>query len=219
MEKVYEKEQVIMKDVLLLGKKIIADKSPVLFTYSPNENWKDFWDVKSGTWSYENGYLIGEEQGNFGGILFSRERFEKDVMFSFTIGAVLPATRDLNAVFCANWDEKTDYLGDSYVCGLNGWYEHKSGIERNIGYGSNLYSTTSAYHYTPGTEVRMTAGSIGGHTFMVVDDVLISELIDPQPISGGHVGFSAYCTKLKIKDIEIREIHWEEFIQKYEPEF
>lgn len=208
-----------MKDILLLGKKIVSDKSPVIFQYAPDENWEQFWVPKSGTWGYENGYLIGEEQGNFGGILFSKQRFEKDVMFSFTIGAVLPATRDLNAVFCANWDEKTDYLGDSYVCGLNGWYEHKSGIERNIGYGSNLYSTTSMYHYKPGTEVRMTAGSIGGHTFMVVDDVLISELIDPEPISGGHIGFSAYCTKLKIKDIEIREIYWEEFIQKYDPEF
>lgn len=208
-----------MKDILLLGKKIIADKSPVIFKHAPDENWEQFWEIKSGTWGYEDGYLIGEEQGNFGGILFSKERFEKDVMFTFTIGAVLPATRDLNAVFCANWDEKTDYLGDSYVCGLNGWYEHKSGIERNIGYGSNLYSTTSMYQYKPGTEVRMTAGSIGGHTFMVVDDVLVSELIDPQPISGGHVGFSAYCTKLKIKDIEIREIYWEEFIQKYDPEF
>ena len=208
-----------MKDILLLGKKILLDKSPVIFKYSPDENWEKFWTPKSGTWKYEDGYRIGEEKGNFGGILFSNERFEKDVMFSFTIGTVLPATRDVNAVFCANWDEKTDYLGDSYVCGLNGWYEHKSGIERNMGYGSNLYSTTSLYQYKPGTQVRMTAGSIGGHTFMVVDDILVSELIDPQPISGGHGGFSAYCTKLKIKDIEIREINWEVFTQEYDPEF
>ena len=208
-----------MKNIHLLGKKILSDQSPILFSYSPDESWQNFWDIKSGNWTYENGYLIGDEPGNFGGILFSRQRFEDDVMFSFTIGAVLPATRDLNAVFCANWDDSTDYLGDSYVCGLNGWYEHKSGIERNIGYGSNLYSTTSLYQYQPGTEVRMTAGAINGHTFMVVDDVLISELIDPQPIQGGHVGFSAYCTKLKIKDIEVRKIMWEDFPQEYTPEF
>lgn len=208
-----------MKDILLLGKKILFDRSPILFSYSPDDSWQQHWDIKSGHWSCENGYLIGDEPGNFGGILFSRESFDEDVMFSFTIGAVLPATRDLNAVFCANWDESTDYLGDSYVCGLNGWYEHKSGIERNIGYGSNLYSTTSLYQYKPGTEVRMTAGAINGHTFMVVDDVLVSELIDPQPIKGGHIGFSAYCTKLKIKDIEIRKIMWEEFPQEYTPEY
>lgn len=208
-----------MKEILLLGKKIICDICPIVFKYMPDENWERFWMPKSGIWKYENGYLIGEEKGNFGGILLSRERYDKDVMFSFTIGTVLPATRDVNAVFCANWDEKTDYLGDSYVCGLNGWYEHKSGIERNIGYGSSLYTTTSLYEYKPGTEVRMTAGSIEGHTFMIVDDVLVSELIDPNPISGGHIGFSAYCTKLKIKDIEVREINWELFNQEYAPEF
>lgn len=210
-----------MNEILLLGKKIIIDKSPVIFKYSPGEDWCDYWDVMTGEWKYENGYLIGFEPGNFGGILMSKERYEDDVMFSFTIGTVLPATRDVNAVFCANWNEKRDYLGESYVCGLNGWYEHKSGIERNFGdnFGTNLYSTTQNYTYVPGTEVRMTAGSISGHTFMVVDDVLITELIDPTPIRGGHIGFSAYCTKLKIKDIEVRKIYWEEFIQKYKPEF
>jgi len=210
-----------MKDIKLLKKKIIVDKSPVIFRYNPDENWKDYWLVKTGHWKQEAGWLIGEEPGNFGGILFTRERFDKNVMFSFTMGAVLPATRDLNAVFCANWDEDKDKLGESYICGLNGWYEHKSGIERQIGYGSNstLYTTTSSYQYVPGTTVRMTVGAIDGHTFMVVDDVLVSELIDPNPIKGGHLGFSAYCTKLKIQDIEVREIYWEDFPQLYDPEF
>lgn len=210
-----------MKDILLLGKKIITDKSPVVFSYTPDEDWEKYWEVMTGNWKYENGYLVGEERGNLGGILLTKERFEKNVMFSFTIGTVLPATRDVNAVFCANWNDTHDYLGESYVCGLNGWYEKKSGIERNFGenFGTNLYSTTSLYNYVPGSEVRMTAGAIDGHAFMVVDDVLVSELIDPQPISKGQLGFSAYCTKLKIKDIEVREIYWQEFKQTYKPEF
>ncbi len=209
-----------MKDIKLLRKKIIWEKSPVLLSYSPGEDWQKYWSVKSGNWSQEDGWLIGDEPGNFGGILFSKDYYEDDVMMSFTVKTALPATRDLNAVFCAHWDEETDYLGTSYVCGLNGWYENKSGIERNeVGNESMLYSTTSLYKYVPGTEVRMTLGAINGHSFMVVDDVLITELIDPDPINGGHIGFSAYCTKLMIKDIEIRKIYWEDFIQKYEPEY
>ena len=214
-----------MKDILLLGKKIISDKSEILFKYSPGDDWEQYWDVMTGKWYVENGYLIGEEPENFGGILMSKEWYDEDVMFSFTIGTVLPATRDVNAVFCANWNETRDYLGESYVCGLNGWYEDKSGIEKILntskdgGDQRGVYSTTAAYRYLPGTEVRMTAGAIHGHTFMVVDDVLVTELIDPTPIQGGHVGFSAYCTKLKIKDIEVRKIYWEDFIQKYKPEF
>ena len=210
----------MMNDIKLLWKKVIWDKSPVLLSYSPKDDWREFWDVKSGNWSCKDGWLIGDEPGNFGGILFSKEYYKEDVMMSSTVKTALPATRDLNGVFCAHWDEKTDYLGTSYVCGLNGWYENKSGIERNeVGCESALYSTTSLYKYEPGTEVRMTFGAINGHSFMVVDDVLITELIDPNPIKGGHIGFSAYCTKLMIKDIEIRKIHWEEFIQKYEPEY
>ena len=54
---------------------------------------------------------------------------------------------------------------------------------------------------------------------MVVDDELVTELIDPNPISGGHAGFSAYCTKLRIRDIEVREIVWEDFKQVYTPQF
>lgn len=209
-----------MNEIHLLGKKVIVDKSPLLLKYSPSDDWQDYWSVKSGNWSLKDGWLIGDEPGNKGGILFSKECYEEDVMMSFTVKTALPATRDLNAVFCAHWDEKTDYLGTSYVCGLNGWYENKSGIERNeVGCESALYSTTSLYKYVPGTEVRMTLGAINGHSFMVVDDVLITELIDPNPINDGHIGFSAYCTRLMIKDIEIRKIYWEEFIQKYEPEY
>ena len=193
------------------------DKSPLLLKYSPDEDWQKYWKVMAGDWRMENGWLIGTENGNKGGILFSRESFDKNVMLSFTAATVLPATRDVNAVYCAHWDEKTDYLADSYVCGLNGWYDGKSGIERNLT--SNLYSTTSLYQYIPGTEVRMTAGAIDGHNFMVVDGKLVTELIDPSPIKGGHVGFSPYCTILKIKDIEIREIYWEKQKQHYDPEF
>lgn len=206
-----------MNEISLLGKKIYMDKSPLLLKYSPDEDWQKYWQVMAGDWRMENGWLIGTENGNKGGILFSRESFDKNVMLSFTAATVLPATRDVNAVYCAHWDEKADYLADSYVCGLNGWYDGKSGIERNLT--SNLYSTTSLYQYIPGTEVRMTAGAIDGHNFMVVDGKLVTELIDPSPIKGGHVGFSPYCTILKIKDIEIREIYWEKQKQHYDPEF
>ena len=209
-----------MENILLLGKEILMDESKVLLQYAPGEDWLEHWMPMNGHWDCHDGYIWGTEPGNFGGILFSRESYPGNVMFSFTIGAELPATRDLNAVFCANWNKDTDYLGLSYVCGLNGWYEHKSGIEKNAPDATvPLYSTTSLYHYTPGTEVRMTAGAIDGHCFMIADGQLITELIDPDPIRGGHVGFSAYCTQLKIKDIEIREIAWRPRTQLYDPEF
>ena len=206
-----------MKDIVLIGKKIFFDKSRIILKSLPDENWEKDWMVMGGEWKMQDGCLIGKETGNKGGILFTRESFDKDVMMSFTASTVLPATRDMNAVFCAHWDEVTDYLGVSYVCGLNGWYNGKSGIESNSAGG--FCALTSSYSYTPGKEVRMTVGAVDGHTFMVVDGELVMEYIDPAPIRGGHLGFSPYCTMMKIRDIEVREICWEKFIQSYEPEF
>jgi hypothetical protein len=65
----------------------------------------------------------------------------------------------------------------------------------------------------------MTFGCVDGQSFMIVDGEMITELVDPAPIKGGHIGFSAYCTRLKIKDVEVREIVFEDFVQSYEPEF
>lgn len=128
----------------LLGKKIHIHTSPVLLKYSPDENWKDYFDVKAGEWECKDGYLIGAERGNKGGILFTKDAYEDGTMMTSKVSTMLPATRDLNAVFCAEWDEKTDYLGESYVCGLKGWYEHKSGLELYGTKGSLLAEGTIA---------------------------------------------------------------------------
>jgi len=206
------------KEILLIGKKILVDASKVVLSYQPDENWREVWEDKGGTWFYEEGYLIGSEPENKGGILLSKKCFDKDVMMSFTMGSVLPATRDLNAVYCTTWDDENNYLKKAYISGLNGWYDGKCGIERFPE--DELKALNSFYHYEPGTEVRITVGAVEGHNFLLVDGVLIQELIDNMdPIVGGRVGFSPYATKLKVKDIEVREIVWEKREQSYLPEF
>ena len=67
--------------------------------------------------------------------------------------------------------------------------------------------------------MEIVTGAIDGHTFLMVDGVLIQEMIDKEPIIGGHVGFSPYSTILKIKDIEVRQIVWEKRHQFYTSEF
>lgn len=204
-------------EILLLGKKILWDQSEILLDYQPDENWQQVWDAKLGHWEYKDGCLIGSEPGNFGGILLSKQYFPDNVMMRFTVSTVLPATRDLNAVFCTTWDDSVNYLKKAYVVGLNGWYENKSGIERFPE--SELRSLTSLYQYTPGTEVEILTGAIDGHCFLFADGVLVQELIDSDPIRGGHVGFSPYSTSLRIGNIQVRKICWEKRHQVYEPEF
>ncbi|MBQ7643142.1 MAG: hypothetical protein IJS67_04495, partial [Clostridia bacterium] len=150
-----------MKEIHLAGKKIDLEGSKVLLSYRPDENWQNYFEVKSGDWFYRDGELIGVENGNKGGILFTKQYFDKDVLLKFRGRTLLPATRDLNAVWAARWDDKTDYLGESYVCGLNGWWENKAGIERNKDDG--IKALTNAYKYTAGKTVEMICGSVNGH--------------------------------------------------------
>lgn len=211
-----------METLKLVGKRIIIDKSKIIYNKKLDENWQQDWEVKAGQWECKDGCLIGTETGNKGGILFFKEFFTKNVMMTFTMSTVLPATRDLNAVFCAKWDDSIDYLGDCYVCGFNGWYENKSGIEKlKKDFGEVFCGmSATAIEYTPGTEVRMTVGAINGHCFMFVNDKLVAEMFDErEPFTEGHLGFSPYCTILKIKDIEIREIYYENVKEYYDPEF
>ena len=90
-------------------------------------------EPKSGEWKYEDGALIGIENRNKGGILFTRDYYNGNIMLSFTASTILPATRDLN---CR--------------------YENKAGLDRNIGcgVGSNPYSTTSLYN-TPSRRLHL----------------------------------------------------------------
>ncbi len=206
-----------LKILPLLNKRVELEKCPILFKYSPDEDFEKYWKVMRGSWKYEDGWLIGAHRENSGGILFSREEFDGDVIFSFTAKTVLPATRDVNGLFCAHWEEETDTLGNAYVVGFNGWYDEKSGIERSPE--TLVRALTGAYKYVPGSEIRVTTGIIQGHTFLFADDIFVEELIDPDYIMGGHVGFSPYCTKLAVKDIEVRRAVYEKLDQFYEPEF
>jgi len=206
-----------MKSLMLMDRKVNLDQSRLLLHYDPAEDWLEYWTPMSGQWDCKDGWLLGSEPRNRGGILFSKEKYPKDIIFSFTMKTELPATRDLNAVYCAKWNDKANYIGESYVCGLNGWYEGKSGIERLRT--KEMKALTGLYKYEPGTQVRITCGVVSGRNFLLADGELVCELFDTDPIDGGFVGFSAYSTILKIKDIDIYEPCYEVIAQSYEPEF
>ena len=41
-----------MKEIHLLGKKIIMDRSKVLLSYQPGPDWQDYFQVMAGQWEY-----------------------------------------------------------------------------------------------------------------------------------------------------------------------
>ncbi|MCQ2446619.1 MAG: DUF1080 domain-containing protein, partial [Clostridia bacterium] len=65
-------------------------------------------------------------------------------------------------------------------------------------------------------------GDIKGHIFICIDDKLVLEITDNNPIDGnvyGKIGFEAYCSKLKFKNVKIRRVTYEPDSKRYEPKF
>ncbi len=94
-------------------------------------------------------------------------------------------------------------------------------MERNLkGNKLAFRAVTQSYLYQPGKEIRLTCGAINGHIFMVIDDELVAEHIEYKDVlTSGHIGLSPFCTILKVKDIEVKEIYYEEVKEHYLPEF
>ena len=46
-----------MKEIRLLEKKILFDKSPIILSYKPDKDWQKYFMPMGGEWYEENGYL------------------------------------------------------------------------------------------------------------------------------------------------------------------
>ena len=85
-----------------------------------------------------------------------------------------------------------------------------------------LEPLTPLLDFQPGKIYKVQAGSIDGHCFILADGQLLLEGMDPDPIDNRKytkVGLEAYSSFIKVKNITIRQIHWEPVDMKYEPEF
>ena len=81
---------------------------------------------------------------------------------------------------------------------------------------------TPLYHFEPGKIYKIQAGSIDGQCFILADGKLLLEAMDPNPIDSQKytkIGFEAYCSKIRIRKIIIRQIFWEPVEMKYEVDF
>jgi len=81
---------------------------------------------------------------------------------------------------------------------------------------------TPLFNFEPGKIYKIQAGSIDGQCFILADGKLLLEAMDQNPIDNQKytkIGFEAYCSKIRIRNIKIIQIHWESVDMKYEVDF
>jgi hypothetical protein len=210
-----------MKVIELMKKQIILDSSTVLYNkLLTEEEFATNWTTHHSEWKVDDGWLVGENRGNWPGMAILKQDFPGNVLVEFEAQTILPSSHDINVMWNGEWLTDTDQRGIAYVAGLQGWWTGKVGIEKSNDY--KFMVGTPLFGFQPGKIYKIQAGSIDGHCFILADGNLLLEAMDPEPIDHQKytkVGFEAYCSKIAIRNIVIRRIVWEPVELKYQPEF
>ncbi len=210
-----------MKVLSLMKKQILLDSCKILFNAQvTKDNFSKDWTVHHSEWEVEDGWLVGRNRGNWPGMAILKQSFPGNVLVEFDASTIEPSTHDINVMWNGEWLDEKDERGMAYVAGLQGWWTGKVGIEKSPEY--KFMTGTPLLNFQPGNVYHIQAGSINGHCFIFADGRLLLETMDPDPIDNEKytlVGFEAYSSAIRIKNICIRQIYWEEVDMKYEPEF
>jgi hypothetical protein len=209
------------KELLIMRKSIDLAASPVLYDRAfTQESFLEDWGVRNAEWWYEKGAFYGKNSLPSPGVIILKKPFHGNVLMDFYGQTVLPSRHDINVMWNLSWDEHKNTRGLSYVAGVQGWWDGKIGIEKSPEY--KMTAGTPCPWFIPGREYHIQAGSINGHCFIFVDDILQLEVTDPEPIDSTKnnlVGFEAYQSIIKIRNFTLRQIVWQERNLFYPKEF
>lgn len=208
--------------IQLIRSQLFPENMEVLYerAFSPEMIAEDF-EIKGGKWYVnDEGWLVGENRENTAAMIMSKGEYFGDVLVEFDAATVLPATRDINVTWHGEWDEENERRGVAYVAGIEGWWQGMVGFEKSPEL--TFFVNTKLFDFVPGRVYHMTAGNIGNDIFVAIDGVLALEIRDPQPIDYmkyGRIGFEAYCTRVKYKNLCVRKAVAVDCFKPYEPEF
>lgn len=209
--------------IQLMKTQLFPEKMDVLYrkeAFTAQDVESDF-EVKGGKWHVdEDGWLIGENRENSAAMIMSKGEYFGDVLVEFDAATVMPATRDINVTWHGEWDEENNRRGVAYVVGVEGWYQGMIGFEKSPDY--DLVVNTKLFPFEPGRVYHLTAGNLGNVIFLAVDGVVALEIRDPQPIDimkYGRIGFEAFCTRVKYRNLTVRRAVGVDNFKPYDPEF
>ena len=206
----------------LAGIDVFLNESEVLYerdTFT-QEQMLDEFEIKCGEWYVEDGWVVGKNPNCCPGMLVSKADFFGNNMLEVTVKMVAPSTHDINIMINGSWDLEKDQRDIAYVTGIEAFWHGNVGFEKSPEY--KLTAATQLLEFDPEKEYKMQFGNIDGKIFVSVDGKLCLEITDPDPIDTskyGKIGFEAYSSWWKFKDVKVKKLKYEKITEKYVPEF
>lgn len=176
--------------------------------------------VKSGNWTTQDGWAVGKNPDMCPGMIVSKKDFYGNVMVEITAKMVAPSTHDINVMINGEWDEEKDCRGNAYVAGVEAFWHGNVGFEKSPEY--KLTAATPLFTFDPEKEHVFKMGNIDGKIFVLVDDELCLEITDPDPLDAnkyGKIGFEAYSSWWKFKNLKVYRLKYEKIEEYYNAEF
>ena len=222
-ERSAEKSIKIPEGILpLVGYNVDFNKSEILFEKSEftKEEFLENFEIKTGEWDVSDGWIVGKNPKMCPGMIVSKNDYFGNVMVEITAKMVEPATHDINVMINGEWDFQKDERGMAYVAGLEAFWHGNIGFEKSPEY--KLTCATQLFDFDPSKEYNFKMGNINGKVFVLVNDRLCLEITDPDPLDNtkyGKIGFEAYSSWWKFKDLKVYKLSFEEVKEYYNPEF
>lgn len=185
-----------------------------------NETLENAFNIKTGSWHTEDGWVVGKNPKMCPGMLVSKQDFFGNVMVEITAKMVAPSTHDINVMINGEWDDVKDCRGNAYVAGMEAFWHGNVGFEKSPEY--KLTAATALFDFNAQTEHNFKMGNINGKIFVLVDNVLCLEITDPDPLDVnkyGKIGFEAYSSWWKFKNLKVYELKYENIKEYYNSEF
>ena len=208
--------------IQLMKRKIYPENLETLFEVEnfTDEILKEHFTIGDGQWHTEDGWLIGENRECSDCMIMTNRDFTGDVLIEFDAATVLPATHDINVTWHGSWNQRM-HRNTGYVFGLEGFWEGYIGFERSPDY--KMLATTDLLDFKPGEVYHIAVGNFDYNCFLVVNGRLAMMIRDPAPTFDinefGKVGFEAFCTKVKYKNLKIKRLEIVPDPKTYTPEF
>ncbi len=206
----------------LVGCDVFLDDSEILYKeqeFTQEIVDRDF-DVKSGEWYVEDGWVVGKNPEMCPGMLVSKADYFGNIMLELTCTMVPPSTHDINIMISGSWDDENACRDVAYVTGLEAFWHGNIGFEKSPDY--KLTAANNFFKFDPTKEYRLQFGRIDNKIFVLVDGVIAHEITDPNPIDGnkyGKIGFEAFSSWWKFKDVVIKKLSYEMKRERYVKEF
>lgn len=220
----YERDGKILTEepkgvVMLAGTNLYLDESEVLYEKSEftEADLHEAFDIKSGEWYVEDGWVVGKNPQMNPGMIVSKDDYFGDVLLELKAKMVAPSTHDINVMING---EFTDKRGMAYVTGLEAFWHGCIGFEKSPEY--KLVVGTGMLDFDPNEEYLLQFGNAGGVLFTLVNGRLGLMVQDPDPIDTskyGKIGFEAFSSWWKFKDVKVKKLKYERLGENYNPEF